>query len=336
MEKRNLGNTGTKVGALGIGAMSFSDFYGPTNTQESHAILKMALDNGIDHIDTAKVYGMGLSEERIGQFLNTLNPKDRQFFKIATKGGIDRKNFDDKGTVVFDNSKEFLTEELNNSLRRLGVDCVELYYVHRREADRPIEEVTETLVEFIKDGKIKQFGFSEIAPTSLEKAASIHPVGAVQSEYSLSTRYPELGLVQRTKSLGTSLVAFSPIGRSLLTDKPHNSETVEKMEFLKANPRFIEPNLSNNIKATEKFREYAADLGCKASGLAIAWLLKVDTHVLPIPGTRSVTHLKEMIDGCELNLTDNNMRDIENILPVGWAHGDRYSTGQWFGPEKYC
>ena len=336
MEKRNLGNKGTKVGALGIGAMSFSDFYGPTNTQESHAILKMALDNGIDHIDTAKVYGMGLSEERIGQFLNTLSPKDRQFFKIATKGGIDRKNFDDKGTVVFDNSKEFLTEELNNSLRRLGVDCVELYYVHRREADRPIEEVTETLVEFIKDGKIKQFGFSEIAPTSLEKAASIHPVGAVQSEYSLSTRYPELGLVQRTKSLGTSLVAFSPIGRSLLTDKPHNSETVQKMEFLKANPRFIEPNLSNNIKATEKFREYAADLGCKASGLAIAWLLKVDTHVLPIPGTRSVTHLKEMIDGCALNLTDSNMKDIENILPVGWAHGDRYSTGQWFGPEKYC
>jgi len=336
MEKRNLGNTGTKVGALGIGAMSFSDFYGPTNTQESHAILKMALDNGIDHIDTAKVYGMGLSEERIGQFLNTLSPNDRQFFKIATKGGIDRKNFDDKGTVVFDNSKEFLTEELNNSLKRLGVDCVELYYVHRREADRSIEEVTETLVDFIKAGKIKQFGFSEIAPTSLEKAASIHPVGAVQSEYSLSTRYPELGLVQRTKTLGTSLVAFSPIGRSLLTDKPHNAETVEKMEFLKANPRFIEPNLSNNIKATEKFREYAADLGCKASGLAIAWLLKVDTHVLPIPGTRSVAHLQEMIDGCALDLTDSNIKDIENILPVGWAHGDRYSTGQWFGPEKYC
>ncbi len=301
MEKRNLGNTGTKVGALGIGAMSFSDFYGPTNTQESHAILKMALDNGIDHIDTAKVYGMGLSEERIGQFLNTLSPNDRQFFKIATKGGIDRKNFDDKGTVVFDNSKQFLTEELNNSLKRLGVDCVELYYVHRREADRSIEEVTETLVEFIKAGKIKQFGFSEIAPTSLEKATSIHPVGAVQSEYSLSTRYPELGLVQRTKTLGTSLVAFSPIGRSLLTDKPHNAETVEKMEFLKANPRFVEPNLSNNIQATQKFREYAADLGCKASGLAIAWLLKVDTHILPIPGTRSVTHLKEMIDGCALN-----------------------------------
>ena len=336
MEKRNLGNIGTKVGALGIGAMSFSDFYGPTNTQESHAILKMALDNGIDHIDTAKVYGMGLSEERIGQFLNTLSKNDRQFFKIATKGGIDRKNFDDKGTVVFDNSKEFLTEELDNSLRRLGVDCVELYYIHRREADRPIEEVTETLVDFIKAGKIKQFGFSEIAPTSLEKAAKIHPVGAVQSEYSLSTRYPELGLVQRTKKLGASLVAFSPIGRSLLTDKPHDAKTVEEMEFLKANPRFIEPNLSNNIKATEKFREYAADLGCKASGLAIAWLLKVDKHVLPIPGTRSVTHLKEMIDGCELKLTDSNMKEIEDILPVGWAHGDRYSTGQWFGPEKYC
>ncbi len=336
MEKRNLGNTGTQVGALGIGAMSFSDFYGPTNTEESHAILKLALDSGIDHIDTAKVYGMGLSEHRIGQFLSNLSPNERHFFKIATKGGIDRKNFDDKGTVVFDNSKEFLTEELDNSLKRLGVDCVELYYVHRREADRSIEEVTDTLVGFIKAGKIKQFGFSEIAPTSLEKAAKIHPVGAVQSEYSLSTRYPELGLVQRTKSLGTSLVAFSPIGRSLLTDKPHSADTVEKMDFLKANPRFIEPNLSNNIKTTEKFREYAADLGCKASGLAIAWLLKVDTHVLPIPGTRSVSHLQEMIDGCSVKLTDSNMKDIEEILPVGWAHGDRYSTGQWFGPEKYC
>ena len=142
--------------------------------------------------------------------------------------------------------------------------------------------------------------------------------------------------MQRTKTLGTSLVAFSPIGRSLLTEMTLSGETVEILEFLEANPRFIEPNLSNNIQATQKFREYAADLGCKASGLAIAWLLKVDTHILPIPGTRSVTHLKEMIDGCALNLTDSNMRDIENILPVGWAHGDRYSTGQWFGPEKYC
>ena len=127
MEKRKLGNTGTEVGSLGIGAMSFSDFYGPTDTEESHAILNMALNNGLDHMDTAKVYGMGLSEERIGSFLKGLNSNDREFFKIATKGGIDRKNFDDKGTVNFDNSKEFLTQELDASLKRLGVDFVELY-----------------------------------------------------------------------------------------------------------------------------------------------------------------------------------------------------------------
>ena len=336
MEKRKLGNTGTEVGSLGIGAMSFSDFYGPTDTEESHAILNMALNNGLDHIDTAKVYGMGLSEERIGSFLKGLNSNDREFFKIATKGGIDRKNFDDKGTVNFDNSKEFLTQELDASLKRLGVDFVELYYVHRREEQRPIEEVTETLVEFIKAGKIKQFGFSEISPTSLQQASKIHPVGAVQSEYSLSTRYPELGLVQRTKTLGTSLVAFSPVGRSLLTDKPHSHSTVQKMEFLKSNPRFVEPNLSHNIETTKKFREYASDLGCKASGLAIAWLLKKDSHILPIPGTRSITHLKEMIDGASLKLTDEQMDEIERILPVGWAYGDRYSVGQWIGPEKYC
>mgnify|MGYP001174455171 FL=1 len=336
MEKRKLGNTGTEVTSLGIGAMSFSDFYGPTDTKESHAILKMALDYGLDHIDTAKVYGMGLSEERIGAFLKTLGSNNQQFFKIATKGGIDRKNFNDKGTVHFDNSKDFLTKELDASLKRLGIDSVELYYVHRREAQIPIEEVTETLVGFIKAGKIKQFGFSEIAPTSLSEASKIHPVGAIQSEYSLSTRYPELGLLQRSKALGTSLVAFSPVGRSLLTDKPHSLATVQTMEFLKSNPRFIEPNLANNIKATEKFRKYASDLGCKASGLAIAWLLKKDTHVLPIPGTRSVDHLKEMIHGASLNLTDENMKEIEEILPVGWAYGDRYSVGQWVGPEKYC
>jgi aryl-alcohol dehydrogenase-like predicted oxidoreductase len=336
MEKRNLGNTGTKVGALGIGAMSFSDFYGPTNTKESHAILKTALDNGIDHIDTAKVYGMGLSEERIGSFLRTLGKSDQQFFKIATKGGIDRKNFDDKGPVHFDNSREFLTQELDASLQRLGLDCVELYYVHRREEQRPIEEVTETLVSFIKAGKIRQFGFSEIAPSSLVLASKIHSVGAVQSEYSLSTRYPELGLLQRTKELGSSLVAFSPVGRGLLTDNPHSFKTVQTMEFLKSNPRFMEPNLSHNIKSTEQFRQYASDFGCKASGLAIAWLLKKDAHVLPIPGTRSVEHLNEMIDGTKIFLTDTNMLEIEKILPVGWAHGDRYSVGQWFGPEKYC
>lgn len=332
MEQRKLGSNGTTVSAIGIGAMSFSDFYGPTDTDRSHAVLKAALDLGIDHIDTSNIYGTGVSEERIGSFLAKQGKQADSLFTIATKAGIrigeGRKN-------SFDNSPEHLTEALDQSLKRLGVERVELFYVHRREHERPIEEVTETMAGFVKSGKVGQIGFSEIAPTSLARAAAVHPVGAVQSEYSLSTRYPELGLVQRTEQLGASLVAFCPVGRSLLTDTPHSRETVESIPFLKNNPRFMEPNLSFNVQAAAGFRELAADMGEKASSLAIAWLLSRGAHVLPIPGTRSVGHLKELARGAELKLSQSDLAAIEDALPVGWAHGDRYNEAQWKCPERY-
>ena len=176
----------------------------------------------IDLIETGKY---GVAEK---SFLK-INPSAKNYFKIASKGIIARSS---DGKTFFDNSKEYLTNALEASLKRLGVENLELYYVHRRDQSIPIEEVTETLAGFVKQGKINQFGYSEIAPTSLEKANNIHPVGAVQSEYSLSTRYPELGLLQKTKSLKTSFVAFSPVGRSLLTDKPHTEEMVKEMPFL--------------------------------------------------------------------------------------------------------
>ena len=329
---RYLGQKKTEISALGIGAMSFSDFYGKSSTEISHSILSACLDLGINHVDTADIYGMGSSEERIGSFLRK-NPSARNFFKIASKGSI-RKTTD--GKTFFDNSKKYLTEALNASLQKLGVDNIELYYVHRRDQSIPIEEVSETLASFVKDGKINQFGYSEIAPTSLDEANEIHPVAAVQSEYSLSTRYPELGLVQKTKALKSSLVAFSPVGRSLLTDSPHTQEKVDDMPFLKQNPRFIEPNLSKNIQATSPFRKLAADWKMTAGGLSIAWLLNKDTHILPIPGTRSVQYLKEMAEACEKVFTETEMEEIENCLPLGWAFGDRYSVAQWVGPEKYC
>ena len=195
MKYRILGQKGTKISALGIGAMSFSDFYGKSSTEISHSILSASLDLDINHIDTADIYGMGSSEERIGSFLK-INPSAKNYFKIASKGSITKSS---DGKPFFDNSKEYLTNALEASLKRLGVENLELYYVHRRDQSIPIEEVTETLAGFVKQGKINQFGYSEIAPTSLEKANNIHPVGAVQSEYSLSTRYPELGLLQKTK-----------------------------------------------------------------------------------------------------------------------------------------
>ncbi len=333
MDKRRLGNDGTLVSAIGVGALSFSDFYGPTDTEKSHAILSAALDLGIDHVDTSNVYGLGASEERIGTFLSKQGKQKNKLFKIATKAGIWR---DETGKRGFNNSPEHLIAELDESLTRLSIETIDLYYIHRRDQSIPIEDVAGTLTGFIKSGKIKQFGFSEIAPTSLTHASAVHPVGAVQSEYSLSTRSPELGLLQKTAELGTSFVAFSPVGRSLLTNKPHTRELAETMPFLVNNPRFIEPNLGRNIKATDGFRDLANQMSVKASTLAIAWLLHQGDHVLPIPGTRSVEHLKELAAGTELKLSSSDLGEIERQLPVGWAHGDRYSDAQWIGPEKFC
>ena len=240
MKKRQLGPGGPVVSAVGVGAMSFTAFYGPTNEAESHAVLDTALELGIDHLDTSNVYGMGLSERVIGSYLR--QHQGPPPFTIATKAGIRRDP--ETGARSFDNSRAHLEAELDGSLERLGVDAVDLFYVHRRDQRLAIEEVTDTLAGFVKAGKIKSFGYSEIAPSSLRRAAAVHPVAAVQSEYSLATRAPELGLVQACAELDTALVAFSPVARGLLTDRPPTTASIAESEFLKINPRFTEPHFS--------------------------------------------------------------------------------------------
>jgi len=334
MKQRQLGKDGPRISAIGIGAMSFSNFYGDTDEAQSHAILSTALDEGVSHIDTANVYGPKVSETVIGTFLAKQGAARHEMFTIATKAGITKDP--DTGARSFNNSAAHLEEQLDASLGRLGLERVDLFYVHRRAPEIPIEEVTETLVGLIKKGKIGGFGFSEIAPSSLRRANAVHPVMAVQSEYSLAVRFPELGLVQSTDELGTALVAFSPVGRSLLTDRPCSPEKAETLPFLKVNPRFQEPNLSANIAAGAAFRQLAADMGTSAAALAIAWLLHQGDHVIPIPGTRSPDHLREHCAGTMLDLDDAALAAIQAALPVGWAHGDRYSAAQWVGPEKYC
>ena len=331
MDSRAIGKDQRKVFPLGIRAMSFSDFYGATDEAASHAILHAAIEAGVTHIDTANVYGMGKSETAIGTFLKA-NPGAREHFHIATKGGIRR----DGTARSHDNSAEYLAAELDASLTRLGVEAVDLLYVHRRDKTIPIEEVTGTLAGFVQAGKVKSIGYSEIAPSSLRRAHSVHPVAAVQSEYSLSTRAPELGLVQTCAELGTALVAFSPIGRSLLTDNPFSFEAVQNIAFLATNPRFMQPNYDANIAATDKLRALAADMGISTAGLAIAWVLAQGEHVIAIPGTRSVSHFKELLEGTQRALTPEDLAAIEAVLPVGWAHGDRYTEAQWAGPERFC
>ena len=192
------------------------------------------------------------------------------------------------------------------------------------------------MAELVKSGKTRQVGLSEVAPSQLRVAHQVTPIAAVQSEYSLSTRAPELGLLQGTARSGAALVAFCPVGRGLLTDAPPGPEKCRSLPFISENPRFQPPNIQRNLAATEPFRAMAAEMGTSAAALSIAWLLHQGDHVLPIPGTRSIEHLEQAVAGADLRLSESDLAEIERILPVGWCHGDRYSVGQWVGPERYC
>lgn len=327
MEKRKLGKTGPEVGAIGLGCMSFGGFYGPTDEAESHRTLALALELGMDHLDIANIYGNGVSEQVVGSFI-----KDHpNRFKIATKAGI--KTGPERG---YDNSPAYLRQCLEESFVRLGVDYVDLFYIHRREADRPIEEVTETLAGFIREGKIGGFGFSEISPGSLERANAVHHVMAVQSEYSLWTRLPELGMLQACKKYGTAFVAFSPLARGMLTDKMPEPSRMADSDFRKKQPRFQDVNFIYNKEKIEKFNDFARQRGWTPEALALAWCLAQGDHIIPIPGTRSPEHLKKDAAGAEIRLSRQDLEAIENLLPVGFAHGDRYTVEQYNGPERYC
>ena len=334
MLRRPLGQGGPQVSALGIGAMSFAGFYGAVSEADSHAVLDAALDSGVDHIDTANVYGMGKSEEIIGRYLKRYTTRGQIPFRIATKASISRDP--DTGERCFDNSAAHLEAELDKSLKRLGLEQVDLFYVHRRDPRLEIEEVTETLAGLIAKGKIAAFGYSEIAPTSLRRAAAVHPVAAVQSEYSLQTRQPEMGVIDTCEALGTAMVAFSPVGRGLLSDRPPTRERVSKAPFLKVNPRFTGENLARNVAASQPLRDLAAEAGYPTATLAIAWVLAQNPMIHAIPGTRSTGHLQDLVRGASMMLGDDLRAEIARRLPVGWAHGARYSDDQRIGPEDYC
>lgn len=327
MQQRELGRGGPKVGAIGLGCMSFAGFYGPTDEAEAHRTLAKAQELGVTHLDTARIYGMGVSESIIGSFLK----QNKHQFSIATKGGIvpspERK---------FDNSPEHLRESLEGSLERLGVDYVDLFYVHRREQERPIEEVTETLAGFVKEGKIGGIGYSEISPASLRRAAAVHPVRAVQSEYSLWSRMPELGLIRACKEVGAAFVAFSPVARGMFADRAPDPATFGERDIRRGNPRFVEPNFAANVASIAAFRDYAESQSMSAATMALAWVVAQGDHIIPIPGTRTPEHLLQDAAAGSVQLTSEQLAKIDEILPTGFAHGDRYSDNQMVGVERYC
>lgn len=330
MKQRQLGKDGPMVSAIGLGCWNFSGAYGPTDEKESHATLAKSLDLGIDFLDTANVYGNGLSESVIGNFI-----KDKpNAFKIATKAGIYRNP--ETNIRGFNNTADHLRSELEKSLTRLGVDHVALYYIHRREAERPIEEVMETLVAFKQEGKIGGIGFSEISPSSLRRAHAVHPVMAVQSEYSLWTRMPELGVIQACRELGVAFVPFSPLGRGIFGQETPDPAMFHKGDFRENNPRFMEPDFSYNVAAVEPFKAFAGERGVTPASLAIAWVMAQGEHLIPIPGTRSASHLIDDASATDIVLSQSDLETIGQILPPGFAYGDRYSAAQLPGAERYC
>ncbi len=327
MKQRQLGADGPMVGAIGLGCMSFAGFFGSTDEDTSLSCLQAAVDAGIDFWDTSNIYGMGVSERVIGRFLAEANPKITLATKVGIVPGPDRR---------FDNSADYIRAELEGSLKRLNRDRVELYYIHRREQERPIEEVAETMAALIGEGLIGGYGLSEVAPSTLRRAHAVHPCMAVQNEYSLWSRQPELGLIQTCAELGVAFVPFSPLARGMFGEVSVDPDRMEPKDWRRVSPRFTQPNYGYNHAAIDGFRRFCHGRGWTVAAGALAWVLDQGDHLIPIPGTRTTAHLHEWLAATDITLSPDDRAQIARLLPVGFAHGDRYSYQQMVGVERYC
>lgn len=327
MERRQLGRDGPHVSAIGLGCLSFAGFFGATDQAESLACLDAAVEAGIDFLDTANVYGMGRSEEVIGSYLR----RHKGRMVIATKAG-----FVHGPPRRIDNSAAHLRTELEGSLRRLGVDRVDLFYLHRREQTRPVEEVVDTLARLIAEGKIGGYGLSEVSPTTLRRAHAVHPCMAVQNEYSLWTRQPELGMIRTCADLGVAFVPFSPLARGVLAEGYPELAAMAPGDFRRVIPRFVAPNYAANRQAIDGFKAFARARGWSVAAAALAWVLDRGAHLIPIPGTRNAGHLAQWAQADRIVLTPADRAEIDRLLPVGFAWGDRYNDEQAHSVERYC
>ena len=319
MPQRRLGRSELVVSALGLGCMGMSEFYGSTDDDESIATIHRAIDRGINFIDTADMYGIGRNEELVGRALRGR----RQEVVLATKFGNVRSP--DGKFLGVNGRPEYVQQCCEASLRRLGVEQIDLYYQHRVDSDVPIEETVGAMAQLVQQGKVRFLGLSEAAPATMRRAAKVHPIAALQSEYSLWTRDPEPEILPACRELGIGFVAYSPLGRGFLTGKFSNTEKLAANDYRRFAPRFQAENIKQNLTLVERIEKIAAEKGCTAAQLALAWVLAQGTDIVPIAGTKRRTYLDENAEAVRITLTPADLARINREIPSGITAGDRYA-----------
>jgi aryl-alcohol dehydrogenase-like predicted oxidoreductase len=321
MKQRQIGTGGPWVSELGLGCMGMSIAYGPRDDEGSARTLLRALDLGVTHFDTADMYGLGHNEELIGRVL----AGHRDEFVLATKFANRTENPADLSSRRFvDSSAAWAKQACDDSLRRLGMDTIDLYYMHRRNPETPIEETVSAMAELVQQGKVRWLGLSEVSPATLRAAYAVHPIAAVQMEYSLFTRFVEDEMLATCRELGVAMVAYSPVGRGMLTGKASNVDEMAADDFRRYQPRWSEDNLAANTALVTAVEQVAAEIGVTPAQAALAWLLGQGDDVLPIPGTKRVGYLEENVAAADIQLTANQLERLAAAVPPDQVAGDRY------------
>lgn len=318
MQQRNVGQSGLTVSALGLGCMGMSEFYGTTDELESLATIHRALDLGVTLLDTADMYGVGANEELVGKAIRDR----REQVVLATKFGIVRS--DDPMQRGINGTPEYVRQACEASLQRLGVEVIDLYYQHRVDPNTPIEETIGAMAQLVQEGKVRYLGMSEAAPQTLRRACAVHPIAALQTEYSLWSRDPDDEILPTCRELGIGFVAYSPLGRGFLTGRFTSPDDLPADDFRRYSPRFQGENFERNLELVRQIEAMAAERGCKPAQLALAWVLAQGNDIIPIPGTKRRTYLEENLAALDIELTQEELDRLDAIAPKGAAAGLRY------------